>query len=240
MAQARWAGADPRSLGVAPDQAPLIAQARARGFASDVLVISGGVSAGALRSRRAGAGPLRRGLPLHQGGHQAGRAARVRTPRRQARLRPARQPRLRAQVTFDLFVRAALLRMQGARVVTRPARRGRARSSASPTARAAATTCPRACTSRAAGCVARAAALGGLGRRRRARARRTRSCRPGEPSGCSAEAGEKAPAILLGSFLERDDACLQKRSPRRHRRAPEPSRRRRRRRAHGGRVATSR
>ena len=47
MAQARWAGADARSLGVVPDQAPLIAQAVREGFASDVLVISGGVSEGA-------------------------------------------------------------------------------------------------------------------------------------------------------------------------------------------------
>jgi len=47
MAQARWAGAEARALGVVPDQAPRIAEAVRAGFASDVLVISGGVSAGA-------------------------------------------------------------------------------------------------------------------------------------------------------------------------------------------------
>ena len=47
MAQARWAGAEARSLGVVPDDTAQIAQAVREGFASDVLVISGGVSEGA-------------------------------------------------------------------------------------------------------------------------------------------------------------------------------------------------
>ena len=47
LAQARWAGAEVRSLGVVPDQAERIAEAVREGFASDVLVISGGVSEGA-------------------------------------------------------------------------------------------------------------------------------------------------------------------------------------------------
>jgi molybdopterin molybdotransferase len=106
-----------------------------------------------------------------------------------------------AQVTFDLFARAALLRMQGARVVTRPPvevellesvtnRSGRrnhlparvrfegGRLVAEPL---------RSVGSADVVAHARANALVVL-----------------ESERLRAEAGEKAPAILLGNFLERD------------------------------------
>src|SRR4029453_3222793 len=47
LAQARWAGAEARSLGIVPDQADRIAEAVRAGFESDVLIVSGGVSEGA-------------------------------------------------------------------------------------------------------------------------------------------------------------------------------------------------
>jgi molybdopterin molybdotransferase len=47
LAQARWAGAEARSLGVVPDLSDRIAEAVRDGFGDDVLVISGGVSEGA-------------------------------------------------------------------------------------------------------------------------------------------------------------------------------------------------
>jgi molybdopterin molybdotransferase len=118
-AQARWAGAEVRSLGIVPDDRERIAQAVRDGFASDVLVISGGVSAGAFDLveevlARFDVGflftkvALKPGAPLVFG-------------RRGDKLvfgLPGNP--VSAQVTFDLFVRAALLRMQGAKVATRP------------------------------------------------------------------------------------------------------------------------
>ena len=56
-----------------------------------------------------------------------------------------------AQVTFDLFVRPALLKMQGARCRVAPARDGRAPAPASRTARAGRATCRPGCASRAGG-----------------------------------------------------------------------------------------
>jgi molybdopterin molybdotransferase len=200
MAQARWAGAEARSLGVVPDQAPLIAQAVREGFASDVLVISGGVSEGAFDLveevlARFDVGflftkvAIKPGAPLVFG-------------RRGDKLvfgLPGNP--VSAQVTFDLFARAALLRMQGARVVARPTvevellesatnRSGRrnhlparvrfeaGRLVASPL---------RSVGSADVVAHARANALVVLDSERR-----------------RAEAGEKAPAVLLGNFLERD------------------------------------
>jgi molybdopterin molybdotransferase len=200
LAQARWAGADARSLGVVPDQAPLIAQAVREGFSSDVLVVSGGVSEGAfdlveevlarfdvgiLFSKVA----IKPGAPLVFG-------------RRGDKLvfgLPGNP--VSAQVTFDLFARAALLRMQGARVVSRPSveaileesvsnRSGRrnhlparlriegGRLLASPL---------RSVGSADVVAHARANALVVLGAER-----------------LKAEAGETVPALLLGNFLERD------------------------------------
>ncbi|HEV7502201.1 MAG TPA: gephyrin-like molybdotransferase Glp [Vicinamibacteria bacterium] len=200
MAQAAGAGADARALGVVPDQAPRIAQAVREGFASDVLVVSGGVSAGAfdlveevlarfdvgfLFTRVA----IKPGAPLVFG-------------RRGDKLvfgLPGNP--VSAQVTFDLFARAALLRMQGARVVSRPTvevelldgvtnRSGRrnhlparlwfegGRLVASPL---------RSVGSADVVAHARANALIVLDAER-----------------LRAEAGEKTPALLLGNFLERD------------------------------------
>jgi molybdopterin molybdotransferase len=200
LAQARWAGGDARSLGVVPDQAPLIAQAVREGFSSDVLVVSGGVSEGAfdlveevlarfdvgiLFSKVA----IKPGAPLVFG-------------RRGDKLvfgLPGNP--VSAQVTFDLFARAALLRMQGARVVSRPSveaflvesvsnRSGRrnhlparlriegGRLLASPL---------RSVGSADVVAHARANALVVL-----------------EAERLKAEAGEKVPALLLGNFLERD------------------------------------
>jgi molybdopterin molybdotransferase len=200
MAQARWAGADARSLGVVPDQAPLLAQAVREGFSSDVLVISGGVSEGAFDLveevlARFDVGflftkvAIKPGAPLVFG-------------RRGDKLvfgLPGNP--VSAQVTFDLFARAALLRMQGARVVSRPAveafllesvtnRSGRrnhlparvrlegGRLVASPL---------RSVGSADVVAHARANALVVLDGER-----------------LKAEAGETVPAILLGNFLERD------------------------------------
>ncbi len=204
VAQARWAGADVRDLGVVPDQADLIAEAVRAGFASDVLVLSGGVSEGAFDLvepvlLRFDVGLLftkvaiKPGAPLVFG-------------RRGDKLvfgLPGNP--VSAQVTFDLFVRPALLRMQGARTVTRPTvevelseplRNRSGRKAHLPArvrfedGRLVARPVP---SQGSADLVAhaRANALVVL-----------------EAERVRAEAGERAAAILLGNFLERDGAPL--------------------------------
>jgi molybdopterin molybdotransferase len=118
-AQARQAGADVRLLGVAPDRQDAIADALGKGLAADVLVVTGGVSAGDydlvepalldlgatfLFTRVA----IKPGAPLVFG--RLGGALVFGLPGNP----------VSAQVTFDLFVRPALLKMQGAQVLERP------------------------------------------------------------------------------------------------------------------------
>ena len=118
-AQARLAGAEVRLLGVVPDRQDAIAEALAAGLSADVLVVSGGVSAGdydlvepALLDLGATflftKVAIKPGAPLVFG--RCGGALVFGLPGNP----------VSAQVTFDLFVRPALLAMQGALVVSRP------------------------------------------------------------------------------------------------------------------------
>jgi molybdopterin molybdotransferase len=119
QAQAAWAGASVRSLGVVGDQADRIAQAVRDGFASDVLVVSGGVSEGAFDLVEEVLARFDVGLLFTKVAIKPG--APLVFGRRGDKLvfgLPGNP--VSAQVTFDVFVRPALLRMQGARVVTRP------------------------------------------------------------------------------------------------------------------------
>jgi molybdopterin molybdotransferase len=203
VAQAQQAGAEVRDLGIVPDDAEKIAAAMNIGLESDVLLLSGGVSEGVFDlvegvMSRLGVEILfdkvavKPGAPLVFG-------------RRGATLvfgLPGNP--VSAQVTFDLFVRPALLRMQGARVVSRP--------------------------------LVEAELLEGVGNRsgRKAHlpvrvrfeggrlvARPVRSMGSGdlvaharanamvilEAQRTRAEAGERAPVLLLGNYLERDGAA---------------------------------
>jgi len=204
VAQARWAGADVTDLGVVPDQADRIAEAVRAGFASDVLVLSGGVSEGAydlvepvllrfdvglLFTKVA----LKPGAPLVFG-------------RRGDKLvfgLPGNP--VSSQVTFDLFVRAALLRLQGARTVSRPTvevelgeplknRSGRQAY------------LPARVRSEGGRLVARPVPSQGSGDL--VAHARANSLVILAPERTRAEAGERAGAILLGNFLERDGAPL--------------------------------
>jgi len=200
MAQARWAGADARSLGVVPDQAPRIAEAVRAGFASDVLVISGGVSAGAFDLveevlARFDVGflftkvAIKPGAPLVFG-------------RRGDKLvfgLPGNP--VSAQVTFDLFVRSALLRMQGARVVTRP--HVEVELLESVTNRSGRRNHLPARVHLEGGRLV-AAPLRSVGSADVVAHARANALVVMETERLRAEAGEKAPAILLGNFLERD------------------------------------
>jgi molybdopterin molybdotransferase len=203
-AQARLAGATVRILGVAPDRQDAIAAAIGEGLAADVLVVSGGVSAGDydlvepalldcgasfLFTRVA----IKPGAPLVFG----------RRDRTLVFGLPGNP--VSTQVTFDLFVRAALLKMQGARVVTRPrvtvqllgAVKNRAGRTAYMPARVrgeGGRLVARPLRSTGSGdfvAHSRANALVVIG------AERTK-----------AEAGETAEALLLGNFLEDDGAPL--------------------------------
>jgi molybdopterin molybdotransferase len=118
-AQARLAGADVRLLGVAPDRQEAIVEALREGLDADVLVVSGGVSAGdydlvepALLDLGAAflftKVAIKPGAPLVFG--RLGRALVFGLPGNP----------VSAQATFDLFVRPVLLKMQGARVLSRP------------------------------------------------------------------------------------------------------------------------
>lgn len=203
LAQARWAGAEVRALGVVPDESERIAEAVKRGLDADVLVLSGGVSAGVFDLvedvlRRFDVELLfdkvaiKPGAPLVFG-------------RRGDRLvfgLPGNP--VSAQVTFDLFARAALLRMQGARVVSRPAvevtlldavanRSGRKAHLPARVRLDAGRLVARPVPSRGSADLvahARANALVVL-----------------EAERVAAAAGERAPALLLGNFLERDGAA---------------------------------
>jgi molybdopterin molybdotransferase len=118
-AQARWAGADVRSLGVVRDQADRIAEAVREGFRSDVLVVSGGVSAGAFDLVEEVLARFDTGLLFTRVAVKPG-APLVFGRRGDHLVFGLPGNPVSAQVTFELFVRPALLRLQGARVVTRP------------------------------------------------------------------------------------------------------------------------
>jgi molybdopterin molybdotransferase len=118
-AYVRAAGGIPIDLGVVPDDREAIARALLAGFRHDVLVISGGVSAGAYDLVEEALAQydvkvafdkvaIKPGAPLVFG-------------RRGDKLifgLPGNP--VSAQVTFEVFVRAALLRLQGATVCSRP------------------------------------------------------------------------------------------------------------------------
>jgi molybdopterin molybdotransferase len=173
------------------------------GFESDVLIVSGGVSEGAYDLvedvlTRFDVGLLftkvaiKPGAPLVFG-------------RRGDRLvfgLPGNP--VSAQVTFDVFVRAALLRMQGARAVSRPrvevelleAVRNKSGRQAHLPARV---------RFEAGRLVARpVASAGSADIVAHARANALVVL---EAARVRAEAGERAPALLLGNFLERDGSA---------------------------------
>ena len=118
-ALARLAGADVRVLGVAPDRVEALADALRGGLPADVLVVSGGVSAGdydLVEPVLADLGvtflftqvAIKPGAPLVFG--RRGPTLVFGLPGNP----------VSSLVTFDLFVRSALLQMQGARVLERP------------------------------------------------------------------------------------------------------------------------
>jgi molybdopterin molybdotransferase len=204
-AQARWAGAAVHELGVVPDHADKIAEAVRWGFESDVLVISGGVSEGAYDLVEPVLARFDVGLLFTKVAIKPG--APLVFGRRGDKLvfgLPGNP--VSAQVTFDLFVRAALLRMQGAKTVSRPVVevellepvKNRSGRKAHLPAR----------VRFEAGRLA-ARPLRSLGSADLVAHARANALVVLEAGRTAAEAGERAPAILLGNFLERDGAPIE-------------------------------
>ena len=203
LAQARWAGAEARSLGVVPDQSDRIAEAVRDGFRDDVLVISGGVSEGAYDLVEEVLARFDVGLLFTRVAIKPG-APLVFGRRGEKLVFGLPGNPVSAQVTFDVFVRAALLRMQGAKVVSRP------------TVEVELLDAVKNSSGRQAYAPARIAFDGGR-----------LVARPVSSQGSAdvvahaqanalvilgaaqlrADAGEKVPALLLGNFLERDGSA---------------------------------
>jgi molybdopterin molybdotransferase len=119
LSQARWAGAEAFSLGVVPDELEAIAEAVREGFKSDVLVVSGGVSEGVFDLVEEVFARFDVGLLFTKVAIKPG-APLVFGRRGDKLIFGLPGNPVSAQVTFDVFVRPALLKMQGARVVSRP------------------------------------------------------------------------------------------------------------------------
>jgi molybdopterin molybdotransferase len=199
-AQARWAGAEVRSLGAVGDDGDRIVEAMRRAFQADMVLVSGGVSEGEFdlvegALARLGVSVLfdkvaiRPGAPLVFG--TLGEKLVFGLPGNP----------VSAQVTFDLFARAALLRMQGAEVVTRPSVEVELQAAA------------RNVSGRRAHLPAHVRSEGGrlvaqplrsVGSADVVAHARANALVVLEPERSRAEAGERALAILLGNFLERD------------------------------------
>jgi molybdopterin molybdotransferase len=201
-AQARWAGAEVMSLVVVPDRAERIAEAVAAGFAADVLILSGGVSEGAFDLVEEVLARFDVGLQFTTVNIKPGKP--LVFGRRGDKLvfgLPGNP--VSAQVTFDVFVRAALLRMQGATVVQRPtvevelgaALRNRSGRRAYLPVQL-----------RADGGRLVARPVKSMGSADVAAHARANALVVLDPLRTAAEAGERAPALLLGNFLERDGA----------------------------------
>jgi molybdopterin molybdotransferase len=200
LAQARWAGADARLTGPVPDHSDRIAEAVREGLQADVLVLSGGVSEGAFDLVEEVLARFDVGLHFTKVAIKPG-APLVFGRRGDTLVFGLPGNPVSAQVTFDLFVRAALLRLQGARVVSRPTaeaellaplknRSGRRAHVPARVRWEEGRLVARPVTSQGSADVvahAQANALAVL-----------------EAARTSAAAGESVPVVLLGNFLERD------------------------------------
>lgn len=199
-AQVRWAGAEVRSLGIVPDQLERIAAAVRAGFESDVLVISGGVSEGAYDLVEEVLARFDVGILFDKVAIKPG-APLVFGRRGDKLIFGLPGNPVSAQVTFDVFVRAALLRMQGARAVSRPlvevelldGIRNKSGRRAHLPARV-----------RFEGGRLVARAVSSMGSADIVAHARANALVVLDAERIHAEAGEKAQALLLGNFLERD------------------------------------
>jgi molybdopterin molybdotransferase len=118
-AQARLAGAEVEVLGVAPDQRDAIVAAISKGLSADVLLVSGGVSAGDYDLVEPALAELGVRLLFTQVAVKPG-APLVFGRRGETLVYGLPGNPVSTQVTFELLVRPALLKLQGGAVVSRP------------------------------------------------------------------------------------------------------------------------
>jgi molybdopterin molybdotransferase len=200
LAQARLAGGAVRSLGVVPDDPSRIAAAVEDGLRDDVLVLSGGVSAGAfdlVEAALEGQGvrllftrvAIKPGAPLVFG------------MRADTLVFGLPGNPVSAQVTFDLFVRPALLRLQGARSVARP---GVVAELAAAVQNRSGRRAHLPAHLRFEGHRFVARPLRSLGSADLVAHSRANALVVLDAERTRAEAGERAPVVLLGNFLDRD------------------------------------
>ena len=119
LAQIHAAGAIAEPLGVAPDDAEEIAASVARGLGSDVLVLSGGVSAGAFDLVEAVLARFEVEIFFERVAIKPG-APLVFGQRQNTLVFGLPGNPVSAMMTFDVFVRAALERLQGGHGAPRP------------------------------------------------------------------------------------------------------------------------
>lgn len=125
MAQVLEAGAEPLNLGIAPDRLEAIEERLAWGSGADVLISSAGVSVGELDLVREAL--MGRGAELHlwRVSMRPGKPITFGSLGRTLVFGLPGNP-VSAMVTFELFVRPALLTLQGRREIWRPRIRARA------------------------------------------------------------------------------------------------------------------
>ena len=200
LAQARWAGAEARLIGPVPDVRERIAEAVRAGLQADVLVLSGGVSEGAFDLVEEVLASFDVGLLFTKVAIKPG-APLVFGRRGDTMVFGLPGNPVSAQVTFDLFVRAALLRLQGARVVGRPTAEaellGPLRNRSGRRAHV-----PARVRWEGGGLVARP--VDSQGSADVVAHAQANALVVLEATRTSAAAGERVPVVLLGNFLERD------------------------------------
>lgn len=125
MAQVLEAGAEPINLGVTPDRLEAIEERIRWGMPADVLISSAGVSVGELDLVREALTRCGAELHLWQVSMRPGKPITFGTLDRRLVFGLPGNP-VSAMVTFELFVRPALLAMAGRRTVDRPRIRARA------------------------------------------------------------------------------------------------------------------
>jgi molybdopterin molybdotransferase len=199
-AQARLAGADVVSLGTVADDQQMLEERLTEGLRADVLLVSGGVSKGAFdlvepALARLGvrvlfdAVTIKPGAPLVFG--TAGATLVFGLPGNP----------ISTQVTFDLFVRPALLRMQGAQTLARPRVEAELLSAVDNRSKRA-NHLPAALRFEGGRFVARPIrSQGSADMTAHAQANALLVLQPEQ---VRAEAGARVPAILLGNFLDTD------------------------------------
>src|SRR5438093_7462952 len=125
MAQVCEAGADPINLGVAPDRLDAIEERLRAGATADMLVSSAGVSVGEADLVRDALTKLGAELHLWRVSMRPGTPITLRSVSRPPVLGLPGNP-VSAMVTFELFVRPALLKMSGRQHLHRPRVKARA------------------------------------------------------------------------------------------------------------------